>query len=485
AGICIGVLQKGWEIGKAVTTYSILTIGDGLVSQIPALLISITAGMIVTRVSASEEGAALGGDVGNQLLSQPKALMIAAGFMVGFAMIPGFPKIPFIILAILAGVGGYALNKKAAPEHTIATHDKRDLPAMAATGAKPQVKKKDQNDEFSITVPLLMDVSAASQNSIDATSMNDELIRVRQALYHDLGVPFPGIHLRFNEALPAGAYKILLHEVPIAEGSFKAGHVLAREKADSLKMLNIPFVEEKAFLKGLPPLWVPNDRKADLDKTNVPYLAPTQVLTYHLSVILKRYAADFVGLQETKYLLEKMEGQFAEVVREVQRVLPVQKITEVFQRLVQEEISIRNLRTILQSLIEWGQKEKEAVLLTEYVRSSLRRYISYKFSRGQNLLAVYLLEPGLEENIRKAVRQTSAGAYLALDPTTVKALLQSVRRQVGNVWESNQRPVLLTSLDVRRYTRKLIEQEFYELPVLSHQELTEEITIQPLGRISI
>jgi type III secretion protein V len=229
---------------------------------------------------------------------------------------------------------------------------------------------------------------------------------------------------------------------------------------------------------------VPQDRVADLEKAKVPFLAPTQLLTYHLSVILKRYAGDFVGLQETKYLLEQMESQFPEVVREVQRVLPVQKITEVFQRLVQEEVSIRNLRTILQALIEWGQKEKEAVLLTEYVRASLKRYISYKFSRGQNILAVYLLEPSLEEKIRKAVRQTSAGAYLALEPMTVKALLTSVRKEVGNIMESNQRPVLLTSLDVRRYTRKLIEQEFYELPVLSHQELTEEITIQPLGRIA-
>jgi type III secretion protein V len=209
------------------------------------------------------------------------------------------------------------------------------------------------------------------------------------------------------------------------------------------------------------------------------------VLTYHLSVILKRYAGDFIGLQETKYLLEKMEAEFPEVVREVQRVLPVQKIAEVLQRLVQEDVSIRNLRTIFQALIDWGQKEKEAVLLTEYVRSNLRRYISYKFSRGQNMIAAYLLEPDVEEKIRKAIRQTSSGAYLALDPVSVKKLLQSVRKEVGNLWESNQRPVLLTSMDVRRYTRKLVEQEFYDLPVLSHQELTEEITIQPLGRISM
>jgi type III secretion protein V len=261
--------------------------------------------------------------------------------------------------------------------------------------------------------------------------------------------------------------------------------VLAREDPATLKMLNVPFVEDKPFLQSLRPLWVAEDQTEVLTKARVPFLKPTPVLTYHLSVTLKRYAGDFIGLQETKYLLEQMEGQFPEIVREVQRVLPVQKITEVLQRLVQEDVSIRNLRTIFQALIEWGPKEKEAVLLTEYVRSGLRRYISYKFSRGQNLLAAYLLEPDVEDKIRKAIRQTSAGSYLALDPASVKKMIQSVRREVGNLWENTQRPVLLTSMDVRRYTRKLVEQEFYDLPVLSHQELTEEITIQPLGRISM
>jgi type III secretion protein V len=232
-------------------------------------------------------------------------------------------------------------------------------------------------------------------------------------------------------------------------------------------------------------LWVAEDQVAMLEKARVPFLRPTHVLTYHLSVILKRYAGEFIGLQETKYLLEQMEAQFPEISREVQRVLPVQKITEVLQRLVQEEVSIRNLRSIFQALIDWGQKEKEPVLLTEYVRSSLRRYISYKFSRGQNILAAYLLEPDVEERVRKAIRQTSAGSYLALDPASVKKMLQSVRKEVGNLSEGNQRPVLLTSMDVRRYTRKLVEQEFHDLPVLSHQELTEEITIQPLGRITM
>ncbi len=484
AGIMIGVLQKNWEVGKAVTTYSILTIGDGLVSQIPALLISITSGMIVTRVTNEEAGGALGGDIGGQLLAQPKALMIAAAFMVGFGLIPGFPKIPFFILGALAGTVGFILHKGEGLPEEPELEDKRNLPAMAPAGKKKPPKPKDEGDEFSITVPLLLDLSGASQDVVDPQSMNDELIRVRRALYNDLGVPFPGIHLRFNQSIPEGHYKILLHEVPVAEGFLKKGCVLAREKPDSLKMLGIPFTEEKIFIRNVPAIWVEEDRKADLEKAKVPFLEPTKVLTYHLTVILKRYAGDFVGLQETKYLLDQMEKEFPELVREAQRVLPIQKITEIFQRLVQEEISIRNLRTILQALIEWGQKEKEPVLLAEYVRSALKRYISYKFSRGQNILAVYLLEEALEESIRKAVRQTSAGAYLALEPRKVKAFLVSLRREVGNLTDGNQRPAVLTSLDVRRYTRKMIEQEFPELPVLSHQELTEEITIQPLGRIS-
>jgi type III secretion protein V len=481
AGVTIGVMQKGMDVTKALSTYSILTIGDGLISQIPSLLISITAGMIVTR-GGGEAGSTLGGDVVKQLISEPKGLFIAGAFMVAFGMIPGFPPTPFLMLGGVAVAVGFAVQRRDRAE---APKDSRNLPSMAPAVQKVSVKRKESGEEFSITVPLLMDVAAASQAQIDAEAMNDELIQVRQALYHDLGVPFPGIHLRFNEGLTDNQYRILLHEVPIAEGSFRAGHVIAREKAETLKMLRIPFVEDKSFLAGLKPLWVPEAHLADLAKARIQVLQPTQVLTYHLSVILKRYAGDFIGLQETKYLLEKMEAEFPEVVREVQRVLPVPKIAEVLQRLVQEDVSIRNLRTIFQALIDWGQKEKEAVLLTEYVRSNLRRYISYKFSRGQNMIAAYLLEPDVEEKIRKAIRQTSSGAYLALDPVSVKKLLQSVRKEVGNLWESNQRPVLLTSMDVRRYTRKLVEQEFYDLPVLSHQELTEEITIQPLGRISM
>ena len=153
--------------------------------------------------------------------------------------------------------------------------------------------------------------------------------------------------------------------------------------------------------------------------------------------------------------------------------------------MVSEDISVRNLRAILESLIEWGQKEKDSVLLTEYVRSTLKRHISYKYSSGQNVLAAYLLAPNVEDTVRSAIRQTSAGSYLALDPAVSKQLVENIKRAVGDIGANSQRPVLLTAMDIRRYMRKMIEQDLYDLPVLSYQELTQEINIQPLARIDL
>lgn len=484
AGFAIGVLQKGFTIEKAIKTYSILTIGDGLVTQIPALLISITAGIIVTRV-ASDEQTALGGDIGRQVLGQPKALLLGSVVVIGFALMPGFPKPQFLVLGTFIGLLGYTLIRNASKPKK---KEEGGMPAMAPATSKgegPTPKAGKSGEEFSIAVPLMLDVAVNIQESIAPDVLNGHLVEIRKALYHDLGVPFPGIHLRFNEALTHDTYHILLQEVPISEGTLRKDFVLVRESEENLKMLNIEYEKDQNFLPHIDSIWVKDKLKTRLTKAKIPFMDPPEILSYHLSFILKKYAAEFLGIQETRFLLENMESQFAEIVREVQRILPVQKITEVFQRLVQEDISIRNLKAILQALIDWGQKEKETVLLTEYARSSLKRYISYKFSGGSNVLAVYLLEPQIEEIMRKAIRQTSAGSYLALEPQMAKKIVKAIRDEVGDISKAVQKPVLLTSMDLRRYMRKLIELELYELPVLSHQELTDEITVQPLGRISI
>lgn len=482
AGITIGITQKGFGVMQALKTYGILTIGDGLVTQIPALLISITAGIIVTRVS-SEEKVPLGKEIGSQMLSQPKALLVAGCLIVGLSFIPGFPRPQFLVLAVvvLSLAFAYAARKKpkAGPKPLSLKGD------MEREGPEGEAPKEAIEEAFSVTVPLMLDISTSIQNSIDPEELNKQLINIRKALYHDLGAPFPGIHLRLNDSLPAGNYRIMIQEVPVSEGTLKYKHLLVREDPENLDILGIPYVEEPSFLPNIRSIWVDEKLQKRLDDAKIPYMTTSEILSYHISFVLKKYSGDFVGIQETKFLLEKMEATFPEIVREVQRVLPIQKIAEVFQRMVQEDISIRNLRTLLQALIDWGQKEKDPVLLTEYARAALKRYISYKFSGGKNILAVYLLDPATEETIRKAVRQTSGGNYLALDPQTAKEFVNAVKEEVGDLSKTTEKPVLLTSMDIRRYVRKLIEMELYELPVLSHQELTEEITIQPLGKISI
>ena len=322
------------------------------------------------------------------------------------------------------------------------------------------------------------------QNRLDTNELNNELLKVRKALYMDLGVPFPGIHLRFNDSLEDDNYSIMLNEVPVAHGQFREGYVLPVEQSEHLDMLKIPYELGEQFIPNLDTLWVKESDKEALEKASELYERfPGTDQSPRLCP--EKYAEDFIGIQETRFLLEKMEDTFGELIKEVQRLIPVNKIAEIFQRLVSEDISIRNLRTILQSLVIWGHKEKEVVQLTEYVRGSLKRYISYKYSNGQNILPVYLLDQDLEDTIRSGIRQTSAGAYLALDPTVTAKFVEKVKTTVGKIGHLDNKPVMITSMDIRRYVRKLLEAEVYELAVLSHQELTEEINVQPLGRISL
>ena len=485
-GILIGTMQRGLSAGEAVQVYSILTIGDGLIAQIPALFIAICAGIIVTRVQTGDGPSNVGKDIGAQILAQPRALLIAAAIAVGMGLIPGMPTLTFMALAAVVGSIGFVLMRGTRKVVDEKTGEITEIPALQADGRQPPAKPRtDGSAEFAPTLPLMIDVAAALQQHFDAGELNEELLKIRRALYFDLGVPFPGIQLRFNETLPQDSYHILLSEVPVSQGRLRPGSVLVRDTEQNLQALQVPYETDKRFLPGLPTIWTESRLAPTLSAAGIPYLDAHQILTWHLAFVLKKYSSDFIGIQETRFLLSAMEDRYPDLVKEALRVMPVQKIAEIMQRLVSEDISVRNLRAVLESLIEWGQKEKDSVLLTEYVRVSLKRHISYKYSSGQNILPAYLLAPNVEETVRGAIRQTSAGSYLALDPSATKKLVENIKRAVGDLSGTTRKPVLLTSMDIRRYLRKMIEQDLYELPVLSYQELTQEINVQPLARVEL
>jgi type III secretion protein V len=485
-GLIIGNVMHGMSLGTSAKVYTLLSIGDGLVSQIPSLMIAISAAIVTTRVSSEKKDTHLGKEISEQILKQPKALLIAGFVLLLMAWIPGFPAWAFLSLAAIVGLIGYFFfsnAKRVAAKTASGTSSMEgDIPGHTVSGGEAE--------DYALTLPVVLEVGSAislliRKDKQGLTFIDQMIPKMRHALYQDLGVLFPGVHVRTEStSLEPEEYAIHLNEVPIVRGKLILKHLLTNETEETLKRYNIPFLSSKGSL-NIPTLWVSDKYQEILQKAGIRFWTGLEVMILHLSKFYRQYASEFIGIQEIRAILEFVEKSFPDLIKEVTRLVPLQKLTEIFRRLVQEQISIKDLRTVLEALSEWGQTEKDTVLLTEYVRSSLKRYISYKYSLGQSLLSVYLVDPEIEDMVRGAIKQTSAGSYLALDPDSVQLILHSMRTTIQPTPPGGQPPVLLTAIDVRRFIRKLIEGEFPDLPVVSYQEIVPEIRIQPLGRIQL
>lgn len=479
AGTIIGVTQMGLTAGESLQLYGVLTVGDGLVSQIPSLLIAISAGILVTRSGDKSDN--VGAQIGSQIFTQPRALQIAAFLVFLFALVPGFPKPQLFSLCAILGAVGWGLSYLEKSKN--ARKDPKDEIQKTLKSATQKKKTSvSSTEEFAPVVPLILDLSVSLSDSLDYEALNDELSSLRKALYFDLGVPFPGVNLRENPSLDDFEYVLNLDEIPAAHGKLEQGCLMVREDPDNLRMVGIEVIEGRPFLPTEKSWWVKAEDSKKVQSLGIMPLSHAKVIALNLSLVLSRHASDFVGLQETKYLLDKMEDRAPDLVHEASRLLPLQKISDLLVRLVQEQISIRDLRAILEGIIMWAPKEKDQVMLCEYIRRNLKRQISYKYCSGQNILPAVLLEPAVEETIRKSVRQTSSGSFLALDPRTSEKILAEVRRALQ---KRNRRLVIIASIDIRRYVRRLIEPEFYDVAVLDYQELTPDISVQPIDRIRI
>jgi len=498
AGIIIGITQKGLTAGEAVETYSILTIGDGLVSIIPALLMSVCAGLIVTRVASEEEDSNLGQDLASQVLAQPKAFIIAAIFIQLIGLIPGLPGVPFTICAV--GVGGLAFGLKKAqdvklgggsPAAVVEQREEQVKEEKKQAVQKAKAQEGNSAQMMPVVTPIALEVAADLVPLVDDTGgsnfLNELIPMMRDGLFYELGVRYPGLRVRGNDGdLPPGSYIIMVNEIPLVMGTVDKNKCLVNDTPDRLRLLGIEADPAQNPANGNACGWINVDqRKLAEDAGLTTWDAPGYIVL-HLSAVLRKNAAEFVGIQETQNMLEQLEQAFPALVKEVvpKAVSPFQ-LTDILRRLVEEEISVRDLRNILQALAEWGPVENDTVMLTEYVRAALKRYISHKYTRGQSTLIVYLLDPQIEETVRSSVQHTSSGSYLALEPEITQEILAAVRNEVGNLPPSAQQPVVLTTMEIRRYFRKLVELEFPHLAVLSYQELSPEMNIQPIARISL
>jgi len=477
-GLIIGVAMNGMSAMEAVQTYSILTIGNGLVSQIPALLISISAGMVVTRVASETKDSNLGKDVASQILGQPKAIAVASGLLTVMAIIPGLPKIPFFILAALTGSLAWGLFRA------------QNMQAAAVEQTNSTAAGQAQDPQVSITVPLVLQVSEALTPLLDTATdtgkqFYEQLVQVRNGLYYDLGVIFPAIQVKGNTPGEAGSYTIWANEVPVVSGQIRLDAALVNDTAENLAIYGFKAEDTSNPATGKAAAWVP---RADAERAKAVGLQvwdTHEILLLHVTHYLKRNARDFIGIQEVQGMVAALKQYYPTLVEEtIPKPISLQTLTEILRRLVEEEVSIRDLKIILQTLCEWGRVEHEVLALTEQVRAGLKRKICYQISHGRPLLFVYRLDPEFEDMFRNSIRQSASGAYLSMDPASSQQLMAAARAQIGDLPPGAQRPVIVTDAEIRRFVKRLLDFAIPEITVLSYDQLTPQINLQPLGTIS-
>jgi type III secretion protein V len=484
AGFVIGVFMKDFPVDVAIRRYSILTVGEGLVAQIPAIIVTTAAAVLTTRVASSEEGSSLGKDIGAQLLAQPTAIAIAAGLMGAMALVPGMPTIPFLVLAGIAGATAWSLMR------TKSTKEKESERASQVIQRSQDLPKAKPEDlQLPIAVPMIVEASAPLTAYLDVGQrgdrfMNQLLPQMRYWLFQELGLVLPGVRIRGEASeLSDNQFAIYVHEVPVAVGEAHAGHAfVAQEQAQAAGLTGPP---GKHPLSGQAGVWIPEADARDLDSRGTPVVLPDEFIAVHLSQVVKRHAEELLGIQEVQNFLDALEeqGYGALVKTVVPKLLSIQRLTDILRRLIREEISIKNMKAILEAIAEWAPYESDPVYLTEYVRMNLKRYIAHKFGNGQPVLPVYLLDPAIEQTLQSGIRQGASGSKLSLDPEVSQGILDSFRKAFAKIDLAATRPIVLAQMEVRYFTKRLLAFEYPSVVVLSFQELPPDVRVQPVGRV--
>ncbi|WP_407158253.1 FHIPEP family type III secretion protein [Bradyrhizobium sp. STM 3557] len=401
-GITIGCLERGLPLGQAVQTYSLLAVGDGLIAQIPALLISLTAGIIVTR-AASDDGNNLGGDIISQLTSEPKTLQIGASVLGALAFVPNFPAAVFLVLAILLGTAGWVLAARKKDEE-------RRFAEAGATSTKPEAAQ------------LLLHLSGSFDEAVDRT-----MDAVRLDLGRSLGIAVPRVQIAGDRLADPGTWRLDVSGVPAGHG-----------KADNI-----------------------------------------DDLVHHARQSIGRIASQFVGIQETQILLASMEPAYTDLVREATKAAPLVRMAEILRRLLDEGVSVSNLRSILEAVAEWGPREQNTAVLTEHVRVGLRRQICHALAGPERILSVILIDAPLDAALRGAIHATPAGTQLLLDPAASNRLLAALH----DLATSTPQAAILASSEIRRHLRSLLHRAGNDLPVVTHAELPQDFKLDVLGTL--
>ena len=465
-GIAIGVGQLGMDVSTALSTYTMLTIGDGLVAQIPALLIAIGAGFVVTRVGGDE--ANMGRNIMTQMLGHPFVLGVTAVLALCVGVLPGFPIGVFLLLAgALAALlfFRHRAQKKASASPPAAT-------SMSIEGDSELGQLENVDNMATETIPLILLVPNERLDELHGAQLCE---RLRSQFFIDYGIRIPEPRLRGADALPHGQVAVLINEVRADQFDIHFDCLRVVDYKPELEHLGLNLTKGVDSNKQIS-VWANSADREKLQSLGHQLRPAYDELYRCLVTLLARNISEFFGVQESKTLLDEMEARYPDLIKEVYRHATVQKVAEILQRLIAERISVRNMKLILESLAHWASREKDVIALVEHVRGGLARYISNKFANG-NDLRVLLLSPEFEEPVRKGIRQTSTGSFLNLEPAVSDDLMDRLAVGLDSLHIPQKDMVILASVDVRRYIKKLIESRFRELDVISFGEISDTISV--------
>ena len=454
-GIIIAVVQQGMPLDEAVRTYSVLSIGDGLCGQIPSLLISLSAGIVVTRVP-SEKRQNLASELSSQIARQPQALILTALVLILLAVIPGFPFMTLALFAALLALPFMVLR--------------RNKGAVTTPGGANAPEKESMMPG---ACPLMLRLTPA----LHFPELVSDIDAMRWRLFEDYGVPLPEVNIEVVAAESSHWLSILLYQEPVFSLTLPA-------EAHYLVQGTVPGVEGQCqtLPDGMGQIsWLSQQMGEKARELGMNAVTGAQRITTLLECVLLRHMAEFIGVQETRYLMDAMEKRYGELVKELQRQLPISKVTETLQRLVAEQVSIRDLRLIFGTLIDWAPREKEALMLTEYVRIALRRHILHRLNPHGKALPVLRIGEGIENLIRESIRQTAMGAYAEISPFHRSRILKLIEQAL----EKSGQLLIVTSVDARRFLRKITDSTWFDVPVLSWQEIGEASLIQVMESIDL
>ncbi|MCM0605717.1 MAG: flagellar biosynthesis protein FlhA [Xanthomonadaceae bacterium] len=474
-GIIIGTLQQGLDLATAAQTFTLLTIGDGLVTQIPALIISTSAGIIVTRNAG---GANLGSEMSKQLFSQYKPLFAASGVMGFMAIIPGLPTLPFLIIA---GMLGYTSYRIYSAEEAVALKAKKDLD-------NEKLRPQQEKIENLLSVDSLeLEVGYGLVNIVDAEQNGDLLERIsniRKQFAIDLGIIVPPLRIRDNLELKPGDYQLMLKGISIGSGSLMVGHLLAMDPGNVSDPVHGVPTKEPAF--GLDAMWISPRQKDEAMEKGYTVVDLSTVIATHLTELIRNHSGELLGRQELQILLDNLKQTAPKVIEDlIPVVLSVSAVLKVLKGLLKEGVSIRDLKTVLETLSEIAPSMKDPAFLIEHVRSALARTITKKLVSVNGELVLLTLDKDIEETIASGIIQTDQGQQLSIDPEFVRGFIGQLATQAQQLAAEHSHAIVLCSPLIRNHLKQLVDRFIPNITVLSHNEITPNVNVKSFGTVRL